>query len=219
MVVDGHPMIREGISTALKRGRGISVCALVASATEAIEVAEGVQPDVAIIDFRLSDDSGIEAIKKIHSRWPQIKILVMTVFRDEQLLRKSLAAGARGYVVIDATELTGNGGFNEDLMRAVRAVAAGHEYLDPAVTKFPLDWIRNSPEWIIETSTDARLQRLSPQEKRTFLLMARGMTNRDIAEEMGLSLKTVEGYASFVLAKLRVRRRSEAIAYVRRLSR
>jgi two-component system, NarL family, response regulator DevR len=217
IVVDRHPMILKGVGAALKHAPDISICASATSADQAVESGQEIQPDVAIIDLRLLDDSGIKAIGKIRARWPQVKILVITIFDDKALLRKSIAAGASGYMIIDASEVAGNKELNATLVRAVRAVAAGHICLDPVMTGYVVDWVRNTPEWIIETSTDARLGRLSPQEKQTLLLMCEGMRNIGIAEEMSLSHRTVEGYVFSVLRKLEVSNRAEAIAYIRRL--
>jgi two-component system response regulator DevR len=204
MLVDDHEVVRSGIRTLLEGADGVVVCAEAGSVPEAVATAERVLPDVIVMDVRLSDGSGIEATRDIRASRPQTRVLMLTSFADDEALFASIMAGAAGYVLKQV-----RGG---DLVRAIRAVGAGQSLLDPAVTKGVLDRLRKGKHLL----KDEKLARLSPQEERILERVADGLTNGQIATELGLAEKTVKNYVSAILAKLEVARRAEAAAYLAR---
>jgi DNA-binding NarL/FixJ family response regulator len=204
MLVDDHEVVRSGIKALLADSGDIVVTAESCSVRDAVAVADRFAPDVVVMDVRLSDGSGIEATRDIRARRPNTKVLMLTSFADDQALFASILAGASGYVLKQINA--------EDLLRAVRTVAAGGSLLDPGVTGRVLERLRSGKHLL----RDERLARLSPQEERILQLVADGLTNKQIGDQLGLAEKTIKNYMSSVLTKLRVGRRAEAAAYLAR---
>ncbi|HVS05815.1 MAG TPA: response regulator transcription factor [Candidatus Dormibacteraeota bacterium] len=206
MIVDDHEVVRGGIKALLQDAEGISLAGEAGGVREAIERAEWLKPDVVVMDIRLPDGSGIEATREIRTRLPNTQVLMLTTFADDEALFASIMAGASGYVLKQV-----KGG---DLVRAIRAVGAGQNLLDPAVTKSVLDRLRKGKHLL----RDERLARLSAQEERILGEVADGKTNRQIGDDLHLAEKTVKNYVSSILSKLEVARRAEAAAYLARHS-
>jgi two-component system, NarL family, response regulator DevR len=204
MLVDDHAIVRDGIRALLERSDDIVVCAEAATMRQAVDRADRSLPDLIIMDVRLPDGSGVEATREIRTAHPDVKVLMLTSFADDQALFASILAGAAGYVLKQISA--------DELLRAVRTVAAGGSLLDPAVTSVVLERLRSGKHLL----RDERLARLSPQEERILQLVADGLTNKQIGDELGLAEKTVKNYMSSVLTKLRVGRRAEAAAYLAR---
>jgi DNA-binding NarL/FixJ family response regulator len=204
MLVDDHEIVRDGIRALLERADDIVVCAEAGTMRQAVTRADRSLPDVIIMDVRLPDGSGVEATREIRTAHPDVRVLMLTSFADDQALFAAILAGAAGYVLKQISA--------EELMRAVRTVAAGGSLLDPAVTSVVLGRLRSGKHML----RDERLARLSPQEERILTLVADGLTNKQIGDELGLAEKTVKNYMSSVLTKLRVGRRAEAAAYLAR---
>ena len=204
MLVDDHEVVREGLRTLLARSKGMQVAAEASTMQEAIDTAARAKPDVIVMDVRLPDGSGVEATREIRTAHPDIKVLMLTSFADDQALFASILAGAAGYVLKQIG--------SEELLRAIRTVAEGGSLLDPAVTSVVLERLRSGKHLL----RDERLAKLSPQEERILQLVADGLTNKQIGEQLGLAEKTVKNYMSSVLTKLRVGRRAEAAAYLAR---
>jgi len=204
MIVDDHEVVRNGVKALLEEAGGMSVAGEAATVREAIELAEWARPDVVVMDVRLADGSGIEATREIRAKLPKTQVLMLTTFADDEALFASIMAGAAGYVL---KQIKGG-----DLIRAIRALAAGENLLDPAVTKSLLDRLRKGKHLL----KDERLARLSGQEERIVGLIADGKTNKQIGEELHLAEKTVKNYVSSILSKLEVARRAEAAAYLTR---
>ncbi len=142
-------------------------------------------------------------VEKVRSRFPEIRALILTSFDDEDALFAAIMAGASGYVLKDV--------HGDDLVDAIRRVAAGQSLLDPAVTERVLDRVRNG------SPTDRRVAGLSDQERRVLALIGEGLTNRQIAEQMFLSEKTVKNYVSSLLGKLGMERRTQAAVFASKL--
>ena len=204
MLVDDHEVVRDGIRLLLNQAEDVVVCAEASSAREAVAVAASALPDVIVMDVRLQDGSGIEATRDIRAARPQTAVLMLTSFADDEALFASIMAGAAGYVL---KQIRG-----DELVRAIRAVGAGRNLLDPAVTKGVFDRLRKGKHLL----RDEKLARLSPQEERILAQVAEGRTNGQIGEELGLAEKTVKNYVSSILSKLEVARRAEAAAYLAR---
>ena len=205
MIVDDHEVVRDGIKALLAEEEGLTIAGEAGGMREAIERAEWVRPDVVVMDIRLPDGSGIDATREIRARLPNTRVLMLTTFADDEALFASIMAGAAGYVLKQV-----HGG---ELVRAIRAVGAGENLLDPTVTKGVLDRLRKGKQLLGE-----RLARLSAQEERILGEIADGKTNGQIGTDLKLAEKTVKNYVSSILSKLEVARRAEAAAYLARHS-
>jgi two-component system response regulator DevR len=185
---------------------GLDIVGEAATGEEALTRIASTRPDVALLDVRLGDGaSGVEVCREIRSSHPDIACIMLTSFADDEALFASIMAGASGYLL---KQVRGN-----DLVGAVRRVAAGESLLDPAVTARVLERLRNPP-----TAGPDPLAGLSPQERRILALISDGKTNRQIAEAMFLAEKTVKNYVSRLLAKLGMARRTEAAVFAARLT-
>ena len=204
-LLDDHEVVRRGIRDLLEDAGDISVVGESASALEASRRIPALRPDVAILDARLPDGSGIDVCREIRSVDPGIHALILTSFDDDEALFAAIMAGAAGYVL---KQITGT-----DLVDAVRRVAGGQSLLDPAVTARVLERVRSGPP------EDETLKRLTDQERRILAHIAEGKTNRQIGEEMFLAEKTVKNYVSSLLSKLGMERRTQAAVFATRILR
>jgi DNA-binding NarL/FixJ family response regulator len=202
MLVDDHEIVRQGIRSLLETAADLAVVAEAGTAREAIQQAILTRPDVIVMDVRLADGSGIDATREIRARLPETRVLMLTSFADDEALFASIMAGASGYVLKQVR--------SGELIRSIRTVGAGESLLDAAVTDRVLDRLRRGKHLL----KDERLARLSGQEERILQLVANGLTNRQIGDELHLAEKTVKNYVSSILSKLEVARRAEAAAYL-----
>ena len=198
-LLDDHEIVRRGLKELLEHEGDIEVVGESGLAQEAIRRIPAHRPDVAVLDGRLPDGSGIDVCREIRSRHPEIAALILTSFDDDEAIFSAIMAGAAGYVL---KQVRGN-----DLVESVRRVAAGQSMLDPGVTQQVLDRLRNGPE------EDEALAPLTGQERRILELIGEGMTNRQIADEMFLAEKTVKNYVSSMLSKLGMERRTQAAVF------
>jgi DNA-binding NarL/FixJ family response regulator len=201
-LLDDHEIVRRGIRELLEAEGDIEVVGEAGTAEEALGRIPPTHPDVAVLDVLLPDGNGVEVCREIRSRYPEISCLMLTSFADDEALFNAIMAGAAGYVL---KQVKGN-----DLVDGVRRVANGESLLDPALTARVLERLRAAP-------APDELAALTGQERRILELIAEGLTNRQIGERMFLAEKTVKNYVSNVLAKLGMRRRSEAAAFAARL--
>jgi DNA-binding NarL/FixJ family response regulator len=202
-LLDDHEVVRRGIADLLTDAGDIHVVGESGSAQEATHRIPALRPDVAILDGRLPDGSGIDVCRDVRAVDPTIKGLILTSYEDDEALFAAIMAGASGYVL---KQIRGT-----DLVDAVRRVAAGQSLLDPAVTQRVLERIRHGADQPRE------LQNLTDQERRILEHIAGGLTNRQIAEQMFLAEKTVKNYVSSLLAKLGLERRTQAAVLATRL--
>ncbi len=200
MLVDDHEVVRAGLRTLLTAQDDMEVVAEASTAAEAVLRARSYHPDVVVLDVRLPDRSGVEVCRDIRSEHPEMAVLMLTSFSDDQALFDSIMAGASGYIL---KQVRGN-----DLVETVRRVAAGESMLDPSVTARVLERVRNGPP------RDAQLEALTMQEQKILELIGEGLTNRQIGERMFLAEKTVKNYVSHILAKLGLQRRTQAAVLV-----
>ena len=203
-LLDDHDVVREGLKFLLEQQEDIVVVGQSATATEATARIPALRPDVAVLDARLPDGSGIEVCRSVRAVDPAINALILTSYDDDEALFAAIMAGAAGYVLKEIR--------SSDLVTAVRHVAAGKSLIDPAMTATVLDRIRNGP------GTPDELSSLTDQERILLGHIAEGLTNRQIAEQMYLAEKTVKNYVSNLLAKMGMQRRTEAAVYAARLS-
>jgi two-component system response regulator DevR len=202
-LLDDHEVVRHGLRDMLEREGDIEVVGESGSAVEAANRIPALRPDVAVLDARLPDGSGIDVCRDVRSIDPTIRALILTSFEDDEALFAAIMAGAAGYVL---KQIRGT-----DLVDAVRRVAAGQSLLDPAITQRVLERIRRGPEQPDE------LRALTEQERRILALVAEGLTNREIAARMFLAEKTVKNYVSSLLAKLGLERRTQAAVLAAKL--
>jgi DNA-binding NarL/FixJ family response regulator len=202
-LLDDHEIVRRGVRELLDAEDDIEVVGEAETAERALARVPAVRPDVAILDVRLPDGDGITVCREIRSMSDDIACLMLTSFSDDEALVQAVIAGASGYLL---KQIKGN-----DIVDAVRRVAGGGTLLDPALTERVADRLRNPPE------QDERLARLTGQERRILVLIADGLTNRQIGEEMHLAEKTVKNYVSNLLAKLGMERRTQAAVFAARL--
>ncbi len=203
-LVDDHEVVRRGVRDLLESTGDVTVVGEAGSVAEAIERVPAAAPDVAVLDVQLPDGTGIELCRELRSQRPELSCLMLTSFPDDDALLDAVVAGASGYVL---KQVRGS-----DLVDAVRQVATGHSLLDPVLRERAAKRIRSGPE------EDERLRHLTPQERRILDLLADGMTNRQIADEMFLAEKTVKNYVSNLLAKMGMSRRTEAAVYAARMA-
>jgi len=198
-LLDDHEVVRRGIRDLLEQEGDIVVVGESGSAEEATAQIPLVRPDVAILDNRLPDGSGVEVCREVRSTAPGVAVLILTSYDDDDALFAAILAGAAGYVLKQV-----RGG---DLVAGVRRVAAGQSLLDPAVTARVLERLRHGP------AEPDNIAHLTAQEVRILELIGEGLTNRQIATQMFLAEKTVKNYVSAVLAKLGMRTRTQAAIY------
>ncbi len=193
--MDDHEVVRRGVAALLEAEDDIEVVGESSTAAGALERVAAVRPDVAILDVRLPDGSGVEVCRDIRSSHPEVACLMLTSFTDDEALFQSVLAGAAGYVL---KQIHGS-----DLVGAVRTVAAGESLLDPRSTARVLERMRRSAE------RDDPLSGLSAQERQIVGLIGEGLTNRQIGERLYLAEKTVKNHVSHVLMKLGMQRRTQ----------
>ncbi|MFL6099414.1 MAG: response regulator [Actinomycetales bacterium] len=198
-LLDDHEVVRRGLRELLEVEDDIDVVGESGSAAEATRRIPALRPDVAVLDGRLPDGSGIDVCRDVRSVDPTIHALILTSYDEDAALFAAIMAGASGYVLKDIR--------GTDLVDAIRRVAAGQSLLDPAVTARVLQRLRTGPE------QDPRLAGLTDQERRILDHIAEGKTNRQIGEEMFLAEKTVKNYVSSLLAKLGMQRRTQAAVF------
>lgn len=200
-VVDDHEMVRLGLSSLFDAEDGFEVVGEAATAAAALGRVRATRPDVLLLDVRLGDESGIEVCREVRSAVPSVAVLMITSFSDERAEVDAALAGAAGYFIKDVA--------GEELIDAVRRVAAGDVLIDPATSLRPADGNAGEP--------DPMWAALSPQEKRVLNLIGEGCTNRQIAQRMYLSERTVKHYVTSLLRKLSMQRRTQAAAFITHL--
>jgi two-component system, NarL family, response regulator DevR len=201
LLVDGSELVRVGLRTVLTNGEDRSPFFVVGEAAtlgSGVEAALRLEPEVVILDIRLPDGTGFDACRQILAQLPRTRILFLTATIEDDLVYEAMGSGAHGYLLKEITARA--------LSQAIIDVAAGKFILDPAVTTRVLKIVRNgAPQ-----SSHDRLGQLSPQERRVLALVAEGKTNKEVADHMALSDKTVKNYLSNIFEKLQISRRSQA---------
>ncbi len=203
-LLDDHEVVRVGLRELLQSEGDIEVVGDVGTARAALARIPALKPDVAILDARLPDGSGIEVCRDVRSALPSVRAIILTSYDDDEALFAAIMAGAAGYVL---KQVSGN-----DLLQAVRHVAGGGSLLDPSVTERVMERLREGAP-----SEPEELKSLTPQERRILELVAEGLTNRQIGERLSLAEKTVKNYMSTVLAKLGLESRTQAAVLATRL--
>ena len=203
-LLDDHEIVRRGVRDLLETAGDIEVVGEASTAAEALARVPATKPDVAVLDVRLPDGNGVEVCRELRSANADLHCLMLTSFADDEALFDAIMAGASGYVL---KEVRAN-----DLVDSVRKVAAGESLIDSRLAAKVFDRLREPPPEDPLTAT------LTGQERRILELLAEGLTNRQIADEMFLAEKTVKNYMSSLLSKLGMHRRTEAAVYAARQS-
>jgi DNA-binding NarL/FixJ family response regulator len=204
-LLDDHEVVRQGLRALLEGAGDIEVVGESGLAEEATARIPALRPDVAVLDARLPDGSGIEVCRAVRAVDDSIRALILTSYDDDEALFAAIMAGASGYVLKEVTGL--------NLVSAVRQVAGGMSLIDPALTARVLERVRNGP------TTAPELESLTEREMELLGLIAEGLTNRQIGERMFLAEKTIKNYVSAILAKLGLERRTQAAVLASRLLR
>ncbi|MFC4590983.1 response regulator [Sphaerisporangium corydalis] len=202
-LVDDHEVVRRGVAALLSVEDDIEVVGEAGTAESAVARIPALKPDVAVLDVRLPDGSGVDVCREVRSRVPGLACLMLTSYADEEALFTAVMAGASGYVL---KQIHGS-----DLVGAVRTVAAGQSLLDPATTATMLRRLRD------QAGHKDPLAVLTDQERNILDLIGEGMTNRQIGERLFLAEKTIKNYVSNVLSKLNLQRRTQVAALSARL--
>jgi len=201
LIVDDHEVVRLGLSTLLDRHPGFTVVGEAATAKDAVQKTLLLGPDVVVMDIRLPGGSGIDACGRIVEQAPQVKVIMLTSYAEDEMLFDAISAGACGYVLKQIG--------SDELIQAVQAVGRGEALLDPTLTQRVFARVREAARKEQEES----FADLTDQEMRVLAHVAEGKTNREIAEAMFLGEGTVRNYVSSVLRKLDLTNRAEAAAY------
>ena len=197
-LLDDHEIVRRGLTELLELSGDITVVGESGSAAEAIRRIPALRPDVAVLDARLPDGSGIDVCREVRAVDPGISALILTSYDDHEALRAAVLAGAAGYVLKDIK--------GSDLVEAVRRVNAGENLIEETV-------VHRMRASMARDSLDPRLAALTAQERRILEHVAQGQTNRQIAEDMCLAEKTVKNYVTSILGKLGMERRTQAAVF------
>jgi two-component system, NarL family, response regulator DevR len=201
LLVDDHEVVRVGLKTVLSQQSGVAVVGEAGTMAAAVQDALRLKPDVILMDVRLPDGSGVEACRDILEQNPNTRVIFLTSYADDDSVLAAVVAGAHGYVLKEVDSAA--------LIRAIHLVAEGRSILDPTVTERALRWLRG-----LGTAPHAAgIEQLSAQEERVLALVAEGKTNKEIANVLGLSDKTVKNYLANVFQKLRITRRAQAAAF------
>jgi two-component system response regulator NreC len=205
LVVDDHPVVRAGLRTLLNAQDDIEVVGEAQDGRAAIEQAVELQPDVVVMDITMKGMGGPEATHAIVERLPNTKVLVLTMHENEEYLRQMLEAGATGYVLKQAVDT--------ELVVAIRAVHRGEVFLYSSFSRILLGDTEPPNETNQLSPELDSYERLSPREREVLRLVALGHTNQEIADQLYLSVKTVETYRARVMGKLNLRSRSALVRY------
>jgi DNA-binding NarL/FixJ family response regulator len=200
LIVDDHAILREGLRALLSYYDDVDVVGEAQDGLEALQLVEKVKPDIVLMDIAMPEMNGFEATRQIYERFPNTRVLVLTQYEDWQYVMPLLKAGAEGYILKRA--------LGADLISAVRAISKGDSFLYPPVAKVVLDQIQQSGDRLAAQTKD-----LTGREKEVLAHIMEGKTNRQIALELSLSIKTVEWHRCNIMEKLGVSSLAELVHY------
>ncbi len=198
LLVDDHEMVRLGVSSYLSIQSDIEVIGEAENGEEGYDKALELRPDVILMDLVMEVMDGIESTKKILNDWPEAKILIVTSFIDDEKVYPAIEAGASGYLLKTSTA--------HEIADAIRATYKGERVLEPEVTTKMMEQLSNRNRHVLH-------EELTNREQEILLLIAQGMSNQEIADELFITLKTVKTHVSNILAKLEVEDRTQAAIY------
>ena len=202
LIADDHPIFRKGMRALLASMPEVELTGEATSGAEAVRLAEQLQPDVILMDLQMPEGGGLAAIRQIVQTSPHIRILVVTMFQDDDSVFAAMRAGARGYVLKDMNV--------EDITRAILAVGSGEAIFSPAIAERMMSFFSARPALPVEIFPD-----LTESERNVLTLMSQGASNETIARQLSFSHKTVRNYVSNIFSKLQVADRAQAIVKAR----
>lgn len=201
LLVDDQRLMRDGLRTLLELEEDLAVVGEAGTGEEALARYAELEPDIVLMDVRMPGMDGVEATRRLHSQWPEVKIIILTTFDEDEYIFEGLRAGARGYLLKAVS--------GDELATAIRKVAVGQALIDPAVTRKVVDaFARLAPP--MRTINAGLAEPLSEREQEILKWMATGLTNREIAERLYLAEGTVKNYVTSLLSKIGVRDRTQA---------
>ncbi|MCB0208434.1 MAG: response regulator transcription factor [Anaerolineae bacterium] len=214
LIADDQGLLRAGLRALLSKEADLEVIGEADNGETVLKLAKKLTPEVVLLDISMPDLDGIEATKRLKKILPDAKVLIITVHEDESLLQEAIRAGAAGYIVKRAVE--------SELIDAIRAVRRGDMYIHPTMTRallkdFPSGSSSNShsePK-MLSNSDDPPVETLTPREIDVLRLIAKGCTNRQMAEVLSISVRTVEGHRANLMGKLNLQGRVELVRYAR----
>lgn len=201
VLVDDHEVVRLGLKVLLEQSDHFEVVGEANNAKEAVEIAGKQRPDIVLMDIRLPGASGIEACEEITQLYPEVRVVMLTSYAEDEMLFSAIRAGASGYLLKQIN--------SEDLIRSLESVRRGDALLDPLVTQRVFQEVRRA----VKEEEASAFAILSQQEKHVLILVSEGKTNREIAKSLFLGEGTVRNYVSSILSKLGASNRAEAAAY------
>ncbi len=201
VIVDDHEVVRIGLCAVLSLTPGMKVVGQGGRMEEAKTLCSRLKPDLVLLDIRLPDGSGVDAAREILAKCPKTRVLFLTSFADDHTVLEAILSGAQGYILKDIA--------SEALVRAIRTVYAGQPVIDLRLTKHTMEWLKH----VYTEPGQSKRPLLSPQEQRLLPLVAKGLTNKEIAIDLSLSEKTVKNYLANIYSKLNIGRRSQIAAF------
>lgn len=203
LVVDDYAVVREGLRAFLSTEPGLEVVGEAADGETAVRQCQALRPDVVVMDLALPNNEGMDTIRAIKRSYPQVYVLVLTNFAEEERVLAAMKAGAQGYMLKDAT--------TQDVIRAIRDVYRGKVVLHPSVAYVLLRALQSQ-----STADETALQTLTDREREVLQLVARGRTNQDIAAQLGIDERTVRVHVTHILQKLDLHNRTQAALFALR---
>lgn len=201
MLVDDHTVLRDGLKNILEMESDIEVVAEAINGIDAIEKVKEVMPDVILMDINIPEKNGIEATSTIKKEYPDVKIMILTMFDHDEYFMAAIREGADGYLLKDAP--------SQHVIDAIRAVASGQSVIHPSMTKKFLGFSQPKED----PSEDKSNSILTGREKEVLLCLVKGMNNKEIAQSLFISDKTVKIHVSNIFKKLGVKSRSQVVIY------
>ncbi len=202
LIADDHGVVRAGLRALLNAQPDLQVVGESATGEETLRLASTLHPDVVLLDLSMPDMSGIEVTRRLRATLPETRVLILTLHEDERLLREAVQGGAAGYIIKRAVE--------DELINAVRVVWRGDLYVHPAMTRALLKDLTPSPPTGMHP-----VEPLTPRDIEVLRLIAQGYTNREAADALGISVRTVESHRANIMDKLGLRGRAELVRYAR----
>ena len=203
LIADDHTMVRESLVKLLEAGGDVQVVAQAADGIEALEKAELTRPDIVVADLTMPRLGGLEVVRRLREKLPNTKVLILTMHQEDEYVLQAVRAGASGYLVKDSA--------GSELLAAVRSLHAGRGHFGPQASKALAEQMQHPGR-----TADSPYGELTPREREVFHLIAEGMTTKEIARKLDISVKTAENHRGRVLDKLDMRNTAELVRYALR---
>ena len=203
LIADDHVLVRESLVSLLQSGGDVQVVAQASDGIETVEKAIATRPDVVVTDISMPRLGGIEVVRRLHEALPETRVLVLTMHQEDEYVLQAVRAGASGYLVKDSAAA--------ELLAAVRSLQAGRGYVGPQASRALAEQMQNP-----DRTVDDPYGRLTAREREVFHLVVEGLTTKEIARRLDISVKTAETHRARVIAKVGVRNTAELVRYALR---